>query len=191
MTALAPLLDVDLAGTAIRWVAGAAFGLLGLVCVVVTMIGLPGLWALLLLAGALQLSDRWLRSDGGHTFDSWTLVVAVVAALAAEIFEFSAGAAGAKKAGASKRGMAGAMVGGIVGAIVGAPFGLIIGAIIGGVLGSAVGAIVMELTLPHQTLESALKPAQGAAMGRLKGLAGKLLVTLGLWIALTVAVFVE
>ena len=189
MTAL--LLAPDLAGIALRITIGAAFGLLGLLCVVSTLLGLPGLWGLLLLAGGVQLSDRWLRADGSHTFDAWTLVVALGLAIAAEVFEFSAGAAGAKKGGASRRGMLGAMVGGIVGAIVGAPFGLIVGAIVGSVLGSALGAIVMELTLPHQSLQSSLKPAQGAAVGRLRGLAGKLAVTLVIWIGLTVATFVE
>ncbi len=180
-----------LTGFALRVVAAAALGILGLGCVVITVLGLPGLWLLLLLAGALQFSDRWLRSDGSSTFSHWTLIGAVAAAFAAEFAEFAAGASGAKQAGASKRGMVGAMVGGIAGAILGAPFGLLVGAIVGGVAGSAIGAIVMELTLPHQTLEGALKPAHGAAMGRLKGIALKLLVTTALWIALTAAAFVE
>lgn len=187
MIAALPVLDV--VDAVLPWITGAAFALLGLGCVVISVIGLPGLWMLLLLAGGMQLADRWLRPDGSHTFDAWTLVAAVLLAIVAEVIEFSAGAAGAKQAGASRRGMAGAMVGGIVGAIAGAPFGLIVGAVVGGVLGSALGAIVMELSLPHQTLQSSLRPAQGAAMGRLKGLAGKLAITILVWIGLTVAAF--
>ena len=169
----------------------ALFWVLGIGCVVLTVIGLPGLWLLLLLAGALQWSDRWLRDDGSSTFSTTTLCLAVAVAVVAEVFEFMAGASGARKAGASKRGTIGALVGGLIGAIVGAPFGLIVGAVVGGVIGSALGAIVMELTLAHQTLEGSLKPAHGAAMGRLRGIALKLLVTTGLWIALTVAAAVE
>jgi uncharacterized protein YqgC (DUF456 family) len=184
------LLAFDFGGAVLQWVVAAAFGLLGLLCVVLTVIGLPGLWVLLLLAGVVQLSDRWLHPDGPHTFAAETLIGAVVLAVVAEVLEFSAGAAGAKKAGASKRGVVGAMIGGIVGAIVGAPFGLVIGAVVGGVLGSAIGAILGELTLPHQTLESSLKPAAGAAVGRLKGLMAKLVITTVIWIGLTVAAVV-
>jgi uncharacterized protein YqgC (DUF456 family) len=178
------------AGPLVRLSVAALFGLLGIVCVVLTAIGLPGLWLLLLLAGALQFADRFWRSDGS-TFAPLTLGIAVAAAVGAEALEFIAGARGAQKAGASRRGMVGAMVGGIVGALLGAPFGLLVGAIIGGVIGSAVGAIVMEMTRPGQTLEGALRPAHGAAMGRLQGVLGKLLVTIGLWLALTIAAVIE
>ncbi len=188
---IAALAALDYADVAVRWIVGASFGLLGLLCVVLTIVGLPGLWGLLLLAGGLQLSDRWLRAGGGHTFHAWTLVAAAAVAIAAEVFEFAAGAAGAKKAGASKRGMIGATVGGIVGAIAGAPFGLVVGALVGGVVGSALGAIVMELTMSQRSLSSTFAPASGAAIGRLKGLAGKLLLTTLLWIGLTIAAFVE
>jgi len=184
------LADFDYTAFATRVVAATVFGVAGLGCVVLTVIGLPGLWLLLLMMGALQWSDRWLRS-GGSTFDVWTLLLSVGAAVAVEVYEFSAGASGARQAGASKRGAIGALVGGIVGAIAGAPFGLIVGALVGGVIGSAIGAIALELTLPHQTLQGSLKPAQGAAVGRLKGIAAKLLVTTVLWIALTVAIVVE
>lgn len=180
-----------LGGTALRLGLALLFGLLGIGCVVLTAVGLPGLWFLLLLAGALQFGDRFWRADGGATFSPWTLGVAVAIAIAAEAYEFAAGASGARKAGASKRGMVGAMVGGIVGAIVGAPFGLLVGAIVGGVIGSALGAIVMELTVAGQTLAGSLEPAHGAAMGRLRGVLGKLLVTLALWIALTAAAMFE
>jgi uncharacterized protein YqgC (DUF456 family) len=184
------LLAFDLAGAALRWILGAAFGCAGLLCLLLTLMGLPGLWGLLLLAGGLQLSDLWLRDDGGHTFHPWTLVIAVLAALGAEALEFAAGAAGAKRGGASRRGMIGAAIGGVVGAIAGSPFGLIVGAIVGSVLGSALGAIVAELTLPGRSLESTFKPATGAAVGRLQGLLGKLVITAVLWIGLTIAVFV-
>ena len=180
----------DLTAAALPWVLGAAFALVGLLCVVLTVIGLPGLWALLLLAGAVELAGRWLSDGTLLTFSGWTLGAAVALAIGAEVYEFAAGAAGARAAGASRRGMAGAVVGGLVGALLGAPFGLILGAIVGGVLGSALGAIVMELSLPGRTLRSALRPAQGAAEGRLRGIAGKLLAAAAIWIGLTIAAFV-
>src|SRR5262249_29846781 len=143
------------------------FAAIGAGCVFVVVIGLPGTWILLLLAGALQFTDGFWRSGGAHTFSWWTLGIATALALLGEALEFMAGVAGAKSGGASKRGMVGALIGGLAGAIVGAGMGAGIGAIPGGFIGSAFGAIVGELSHPHMTLEMSLKPASGAAVGRL------------------------
>jgi uncharacterized protein YqgC (DUF456 family) len=166
------------------------FTVVGAGCVFLVAFGLPGTWMLLLLAGALQIGDRFWRSGGTHTFSVWTLAVAALVALGGEVVEFTAGVAGAKSGGASKRGMVGAMVGGMAGAIVGAAFLLGVGAIPGGFVGSAVGAIVGELSHPHMTLERTLKPASGAAAGRLAGTLMKILLAAALWIGLSVAAFV-
>jgi uncharacterized protein YqgC (DUF456 family) len=166
------------------------FAVLGAGCVFVVLLGLPGTWILLLIAGAMQFTDRLWRSGDLHTFSWWTLAIAAVLALLGEAFEFVAGVAGAKRGGASQRGMIGALLGGIVGAIVGASVGFGIGAIPGGFIGSALGAIVGELSHPHMTLEMSLKPAGGAAVGRLAGTMGKLVLALLLWIGLSIAAFV-
>jgi uncharacterized protein len=166
------------------------FTLVGAGCVFLVAFGLPGTWMLLLFAGGLEIFDRFWRSGGTHTFSPWTLLVAALVALAGEAVEFWAGVEGAKRGGASRRGMTGALIGGIAGAIVGASFLLGVGAIPGGFVGAAVGAILGELTHPHMTLESSLKPAGGAAVGRLAGTLMKIVIAAALWIGLSVAAFV-
>lgn len=174
----------------VSYAIAAVFTLVGAGCVFLVAFGLPGTWMLLLLAGGLEVFDGFWRRGGAHTFSYWTLGVAALVALAGEAVEFYAGVAGAKSGGASRRGMVGALIGGIVGAIVGAGFLLGIGAIPGGFVGSAIGAIVGELTHPHMTLQSSLKPAGGAAMGRLAGTLLKIAIAAALWIGLSVAAFV-
>ncbi len=166
------------------------FAVVGAGCVFLVVLGLPGTWILLLLAGGLQFADGWWRDGGEHTFSWWTLGVAIAIALIGEALETMAGIAGAKSGGASKRGMIGALIGGIAGAVVGAGMLAGIGAIPGGFVGAAAGAIVGELSHPHMTLEKSLKPASGAAVGRLAGTMMKLVLALMLWVGLTVAAFV-
>ena len=166
------------------------FALVGAGCVFVVVIGLPGTWILLLLAGAMQFTDGLWRHGDAHTFSWWTLGIAAGLALLGEALETMAGIAGAKSGGASKRGMIGALIGGIVGAIVGAGVGYGIGAIPGGFVGAALGAIVGEFSHPHMTLEKSLKPAGGAAAGRLAGTMMKLVLAVILWIGLSIAAFV-
>lgn len=194
LTSLATLLQDEPASPLVQGLFGYAlagvFALVGAGCVFVVVIGLPGTWILLLLAGAMQFTDGYWRSGDVHTFSWWTLGIATVLALLGEVLEFVAGVAGAKKGGASKRGMVGALIGGIVGAIVGAALIAGIGALPGGFVGSALGAIVGELSHPHMTLEKSLKPATGAAAGRLAGTMMKLVLALILWVGLSVAAFV-
>ena len=73
---LALFVDFDWSQFALRTTIGAAFVVLGLMCVVATVLGLPGLWGLLLIAGGIELSDLALREDGTHTFSPWTLAIA-------------------------------------------------------------------------------------------------------------------
>jgi uncharacterized protein YqgC (DUF456 family) len=194
LTSFATLLQDEPASPLVQGLVGYAlatvFALVGAGCVFVVVLGLPGTWILLLLAGAMQLTDGFWRHGDAHTFSWWTLGIAAGLALLGEALEFMAGMAGAKKGGASKRGMVGALIGGVVGAIVGAALLAGIGALPGGFLGSALGAIVGELTHPHMTLEKSLKPATGAAAGRLAGTMLKLVLALILWIGLSVAAFV-
>jgi uncharacterized protein YqgC (DUF456 family) len=174
----------------VSWGIAGVFTVVGAGCVFLVAFGLPGTWMLLLLAGGLQLGDRFWRGGETHTFSTWTLVIAAVVALGGEVVEFTAGVAGAKSGGASRRGMVGALIGGMAGALVGAAFLLGVGAIPGGFVGSAVGAIVGELSHPHMTLERSLKPAGGAAVGRLAGTLMKIVIAAALWIGLSVAAFV-
>src|SRR5215204_3668715 len=81
-----------------------------------TLLGLPGNW---LITGFAALF-AWLLSQQADRGVTWK-TVAVLAGLAVlgEVVEFAAGAAGAAKQGASKRGVALAMIGAVVGSILG------------------------------------------------------------------------
>jgi hypothetical protein len=194
LTSFATLLQDEPASPLVQGLFGYAlagvFALIGAGGAFVVVIGLPGTWILLLLAGAMQLTDGYWRQGDAHTFSWWTLGIGTGLALLGEALEFMAGVAGAKKGGASKRGMVGALIGGVVGAIIGASFGFGVGAIPGGFLGAALGAIIGELSHPHMTLEKSLKPATGAAAGRLAGTMMKLVLALIIWVGLSVAAFV-
>ncbi len=178
------------------------FFVLGLVCVAIVILGLPGTWIMLALAVFIEICDGvYLNPDHQPTFPLWLLIGCAVLALIGEILEFNAGALGAKKAGSSNRGMIGALIGGFVGAIVGAPFGLIIGAFIGAVLGTFIGAILGELTAPlppttdvenHSTtnrVRESIKPATGAVIGRVLGTLSKLPIAIAVWLVLSLAAF--
>ena len=108
----------------------------------VTFVGLPGHWVMLLAAIAVQF---WREP-----FSWWTLGAGLFVAVMAEVAEFLAGAAGAKMAGSSKRAAWAAVAGGLVGAIVGT-FGLafipLLGTVIGAAVGAALAAVAFELTL--------------------------------------------
>ncbi|MGN6625080.1 MAG: DUF456 domain-containing protein [Tepidisphaeraceae bacterium] len=132
----------------------------------INIFGLPGLWVMLLGHLAFAFATGWDHYVG------WPSVITLfILALAAEVIEFIAGAAGSKKAGGTKRGATAAIVGGLVGGIVGS---IIIpvpiaGTIIGAVAGSFIGAAVIERMIEPNS-RRALKIGYGAAKGRLAGI---------------------
>jgi len=154
-----------------------------------TLFTLPGNWGMVGLAALFA----WLipPEDGGRL--GWTTVgVAVLLAAAGEVIELLAGAAGAKREGASRRAMllalAGTIVGSVAGAFVSLPvpvIGPILGAIGGGAGGAFAGAYLGESWKGRDAKQS-LAVGQGALVGRLLGTAGKLLV--GAIIAVMIAV---
>ena len=101
-----------------------------------------------------------------------------------EIIEFGAGAAGAAKQGASKRGVALSMVGAIVGSILGLMAGVpipipVVGsfvmALVGGAAGAFFGAYMGE-TWKGRPEEHRVAVGRGAFSGRIWGTVGKLAV---------------
>ncbi len=139
--------------------------LTGLIGVVVAVLGMPGLWLLVIAAGIYAVAT------GGSALHWPGLVALVVLGLIAEVLEFLAGAAGSKQAGGGWRGVVGAVVGGIVGAIVGVPIP-VIGPLIGAVLGAGVGAALLEFS-SHNDAPLATRIGWGAAKGRMWGIAIK------------------
>ena len=130
------------------------------------LLGLPGLWLILLGHVVYAWATGWDHYTG------WPAVIALfILAVAAEVIEFIAGAAGSKSAGGTKRGMAGAIIGGLAGGIVGSvliPIP-IVGTIFGAVAGSFAGATAIE-KLVHPDSRRALRIGYGAAKGRLLGI---------------------
>jgi uncharacterized protein YqgC (DUF456 family) len=150
----------------------------------INLVGAPGLW--MMVGGTIiyGLATHW-RYVGLKS------VVAVIAiAGLAELAEFVVAGAHAKRAGASRRGLIGAIIGGIVGAIfftailpipiLGTIFGVCLGTFLGAILGEVMGGTQVG---------SSLRVGVGAAKGRLLGILTKLLfgcILLGtaLWTAL-------
>lgn len=157
--------------------------LLGLFGPLLVLVGLPGTWLALAVAGLCE----W--GTVATLFSHSTLVGVLALAIAGEAWEFFASAARAKRAGAGRRGAIGALVGGILGALVGTiviPIPLV-GTLVGGGLGAFGGAASSERR-GGQELRDALRIGRAAALGHALGLAGKFAASVGVWLCLTIAV---
>lgn len=144
------------------WVAAIALVGIGMAGTVLPMLpGVPmvflGLWL-----------GAWI--DGYSRVSGLTLMVLGVLSVAAMALDFVAGALGAKKVGASKRAITGAMLGSVVGMFFGLP-GLLIGPFIGAVLG--------ELSA-QRTLQQATVVGVAAWLGLLLGTIAKLALSLAM-----------
>lgn len=162
------------------------FALVGVVCLVLVLVGLPGTWVLLALAAAVELLDA--RLGGPEVTFGWDLLLlgAVLAGLG-EIVEAASGAVGARLGGASRRGMVGALVGGIVGAILFTPLipVPVLGTLLGAMIGTFAGAWIGEATGPvRRSREEALRASLGAALGSLFGRLSKLVPGIAVWLLL-------
>jgi hypothetical protein len=169
------------------------FTLLGLGCLVLVVIGLPGTWIMIGLAVAVELLDHhYLDAADPETYGWWAIGACAALALVGEVLEAGAGAAGTRAGGGSRRGMVGAMIGGIVGAIVFTPLIPIpiVGTLIGALVGTFAGAVFAERSHeePPDT-ESTLKAAGGATVGRLLGTMGKAVIAVAVWVVLSVTAF--
>jgi uncharacterized protein len=154
----------------------------GLAGVVMTLLTLPGPWVTLAAALGIKVWQPEL-------FPWWVLIGVAGLAIAAEVIEFVAGALGATRAGATRRGAWGAIVGSIVGAIAGSPLLFPIGTIAGGVVGAAAGTLVMERGASDKTWKEASRAGAGAAVGRLVATLAKTAFAAAMALALGIAVF--
>lgn len=133
-----------------------------------TLLSLPGIWVMV----AALVGFGWLT--GWDVYVGWPGAgTAVGLAVVAEVLEFAAGSAGAKKAGGSKRAMLGAVIGGLIGGFL---FSLplpIIGTIFGVCLGCFLGATLVEVGIGKDP-DHATRVGWGAAKGRFWGTVIKL-----------------
>jgi hypothetical protein len=148
-------------------------------CWLANLFTLPGNWALVVLAGLFS----WLvPAAGSRGISLTTLGILVALAVAGEIVEFAAGAAGAAKQGASRRSIGYSLIGGIVGSVGGAVAGLpvpvvgsLVAALVGGAGGAAVGAYLGERS-SERGHGQGMAVGKAAFVGRLWGTVGKFAV---------------
>ena len=150
---------------------------------------LPGNWVIVALAALFAFVFPVASGRGVH----WvTVAVGAGLAVVGELIEVSAGAAGARQSGASRRAMllalAGTMVGSLLGAFAAIPIpiaGPIIGAVGGGAIGAFAGAYVGETAI-GRSAEQSFAAGKGALVGRLLGTLGKLLIGVVLFVVIAV-----
>jgi uncharacterized protein YqgC (DUF456 family) len=118
------------------------FGLFCVLCAFAVLVGLPGIFAM----GLVALIVEWVAPE----LMSWWAIGGILGiAVLGEVIETLAGSLGAKAKGASNRAMFAAAVGGIAGAILGTfliPIP-VVGTVLGSALGAGLAAVGMELTL--------------------------------------------
>ncbi len=135
-------------------------GLLGLALV---PFGLPGNWVL----AAAAAGGAWLHGN------LLLLGVSLAAAVLAEVLEFGLGIRHARRHGAGKAGMWGAVLGSIAGAILGTPLLPVLGTLLGAMAGALAGAFLLEVALARRASGAALRAGWGAALGTFLGRAAK------------------
>ncbi len=165
------------------------YGLFAAILAGSTLVGLPGIWLMIALAGAIDLTQVIVQHP--VSFGWGALALAVGIGLIAEVVEFLAGAAGAKAGGANRAGIIGALIGGFLGGIIGTftiPIPLV-GTFLGAALGAGLGAFVGEVSRDGATVKGSLKPASGAAVGRVAGTLAKTGFAAVVWVVLVVAAF--
>ncbi|MFN7021118.1 MAG: DUF456 family protein [Phycisphaerales bacterium] len=136
--------------------------------VALTLLTLPGIWFAILVAGLAQWWSS-TRTGGEEMFSWWTLGVCVGLGIIAELIELLASAAGAAKAGGTKRGAIGSVIGGIFGALAGTiliPVP-VVGTVVGAAAGAGLGALLLEKAGGVKTWTQSGKVGAGAAAGRL------------------------
>jgi uncharacterized protein len=154
----------------VDWLYYVLLALVLLTGLLLNLFGLPGNWLMLMAVAGYA----WLT---GWRYVGWiSLVVLLVVAIAAEVVEFFAAGAGAKKAGGTIWGTVGALLGGLIGGftltgLVPIP---IIGTLVGLIAGTFLGAMGAELLLGKGEVQSSAVIGVGAAKGRFWGTIWKL-----------------
>ncbi|MBC8350587.1 MAG: DUF456 domain-containing protein [Planctomycetes bacterium] len=146
-------------------------------CWALNVIGLPGNWLVVAMAAGYSY---FMPDERRLDISVWTVLGLFALAAIGEGIEFLAGALGASKAGASKRGTAlalvGSLVGGFLGIFVPVPVvGQIVGPIVCAGLGALAGAVIGE-QWKGRDLDESLSIGHAAFWGRLIGTLGKILV---------------
>lgn len=178
----------------LHWTLTGVFAVLGLACILLTVMQLPGVWVMLVLALGVQLADiAWVHGTEVEA-GWWALGIGLALAIVAELLEGSAAAVGAKAGGGTRRAMWGGFIGGVVGAILGTPLIPIpvLGTFIGAIVGAFAGALIGEATGNHAPgVAASIKPAAGAAAGRAAGTVIKIAIGVAIWLILIAGLLIR
>lgn len=158
--------------------------IVGLAGPLLILVGLPGTWLLLSIAGVAE----WVT--GPRLFGTPVLVAALALAVGGEIWEALSSSVRARRAGAGRRGSIGALAGGIGGALLGTM--LIPIPVVGTLIGGGVGAFALASGLERsggKSADSAFRIGRAAAAGHMVGLLGKLVAGVVVYGLLVVALF--
>ena len=154
---------------------------------------LPGNWFVVGMAALFVSAQGTGDAAQGMNWQAVAFLLALAAS--GEAIEFFAGAAGAAKQGGSRRAIflavVGTFAGSIAGAVMGVPIpilGPLLGALAGGAGGAFAGAYLGEMW-KHGGADKSVSVGWGAAVGRVLGTLGKLLVGAVMIVVLTVRVF--
>ncbi len=144
------------------------------------LLGLAGNW---LIVAAAAVYAWWVPSDGRTAIGIGTLATLLALAIAGEVVEFAAGAAGVAKVGGSRRSAVLALVGSVVGGIMGLFVGLpipVVGSLVAAVFfaagGAMAGAVLGETWKGHD-FDHSLEVGKGAFIGRVLGTLAKMIIS--------------
>ncbi len=160
-------------------IALALFLFLGIISII---FGFPGTLVIFLSALIYSIASGFEKITIGMLLGLGLLMVC------GEILEYVFGVIGAKRFGASKKGIVCSLVGGFVGAVLGAPLLFGFGAVVGAFVGAFVGATVVELiTRGPGGWKEALRSGFGSFLGRMAGMITKIALAIGMtvWILST------
>ena len=133
----------------------------------------------------------WFFSTGQEMFSIWSLGFFIFGAVVGEVLEQVMGLLGAKKFGASKKGMWGAVLGGLLGAVLGSFIPIpIVGTILGVFVGCFALTFVFEYLLAKRDHKESLKAGMGALIGKVIAVSVKYSIAFTILIFI-VAVFVK
>lgn len=140
--------------------------IISVIAVLLGVLGLPG--NLVPVAAALIAV---MAGDGSFTW-GWFLLFLMIA-ISGEIADQLTGLAGAKKYGASRPGMVGAVVGGFAGGVLGTMILPVIGSLAGVFAGCFILTFVFEYIFSGRSVSESGRSGIGALLGRVAGTAYK------------------
>jgi len=156
------------------------FFIVSAVSVLLAVLGIPGNFVPVIIALIATLAGD------GQSFNWTWFVVFLLIAVSGEVVDQLMGLLGAKKYGASRAGMIGAIIGGFAGGILGTMILPLVGSLVGVLLGCFFMTFLFELLYSGRSMDESRRAGFGALLGRViascyKLSAGFVLLALMAW----------